>query len=60
MEKMEKVKVYTETVGQSFGTAGIVKVGRKVVHITRTFPYGFTAPAIAAAERWAKEKGLAK
>ena len=58
--KKKAIKIYTETVGQRFGTAAVVKVGRRVVHVTRTFPYTFTAPALAAAEQWATEKGLAK
>ena len=58
MEKKAKVKIYTEAVGQSFGTVACVKVGRKVVHVTRTFPYSFTAPALAAAEQWATEHGI--
>lgn len=52
------VHIKTQTVGQSFGTVGQVCQGGRILHETDVFPFGFTGPALTAAEEWAHEQGL--
>lgn len=40
------VTLHTRTVGQSFATYGIVKLGSRVLGESRPVPYGFTAAAL--------------
>lgn len=62
---MQKVVIIeTYTVGQHFGTAARLRAvdargrkGRVVANVDRVFPYGFTGPATAAAERLAEKLG---
>ena len=54
------VTVKTRTVGQHFGTCGIIrsaKNGRKLAETPDTYPLGFTTAAIEAAKGIARRKG---
>lgn len=48
---MTKVTISTETVGQAFGTRGVVRSAKtgRVLATTETKPYGFTTAAVEAA-----------
>jgi hypothetical protein len=52
--KLNKVKIIIRTQGQYFATYAAIYRGRKLLHVTRDFPYGFTGPAYEAAEGWIK------
>jgi hypothetical protein len=54
---MTMVKIIIRTQGQCFATYAVVKQGRKVLHLTRDYPYSFTGTAYQAAENWAQEHG---
>jgi hypothetical protein len=55
---MNIVKVKTQTQGQCFSTYACVKQGKKILHTTRDYPYGFTGPASEEAEVWAVDHGF--
>jgi hypothetical protein len=52
-----KVKISTRTVGQHFGTEGVIYTRGKVIATTDTFPYGFDLAAWEAAEAIAEKRG---
>ncbi len=52
-----KVKISTRSVGQSFGTEGVIYARGKIVATTDTFPYGFDLAAREAAEAIAEKRG---
>ena len=57
---MTNVTIKTRTVGQSFGTVGVLcdaRTGRKVAVTETVRPYGFTAAAVADAEELAARLG---
>jgi hypothetical protein len=55
-----KVVIKTATVGQNFGTVGLVcdaRSGRKLAETADTYPLGFVTAARAGAEALAKKNG---
>jgi hypothetical protein len=60
MKTIKTVRISTKSVGQSFGTIGVLtyRSGRRAAE-TETLPYGFTAAATIAAEALAAKLGFA-
>ena len=53
------VKISTRTVGQKFGTAGVVKARNgRVLHVCSARPYGFTESAESDARSYAERNGM--
>lgn len=57
MTKFVTVKSYS--VGTNFGVEASVKIGRKVIHTTDTYPIGCESSARDSACAWAEKHGYA-
>jgi hypothetical protein len=58
---MTKTTITTRTVGQAFGTEAVVRAPHgRIIYTTRTYPYGFTGPALRDAEAWVDSQKTAK
>lgn len=55
----KQATITTRTVGENFGTSGVVRVGGRKVFQGPTRPFGFTDAAVRDAEQWAEEHGYA-
>ena len=55
---MRTLTISIRTVGQAFGTYAVIRTGRRVIHSTRTYPYGMRGAAYQDAATWAREQSL--
>jgi hypothetical protein len=54
----KNVKITVKNAGVHFATYAVVKQGRKVLHETRDYPYGFRSNAYEAALSWVQDHGF--